>query len=131
MDLTDKQWALIEPLFETKGVPTAVARRPRDVFNGVLWVLPHRRAVERLARPLSAVSNIPSRFQLWLSAIATLGRPARLARISRRAFSVSEYFGNQIFSEYQPSIIGLLILFHLEHFLGTRFSESHERRSPN
>jgi transposase len=42
MDLTDKQWALIEPLFETKrradgrGRPW---RDPRDVLNGVLWVL--------------------------------------------------------------------------------------------
>ena len=41
MDLTDKQWALIEPLFETKrradgrGRPW---RDPRDVLNGVLWV---------------------------------------------------------------------------------------------
>jgi transposase len=42
MDLTDQQWALLEPLFEPKrrsdgrGRPW---RDPRDVLNGVLWVL--------------------------------------------------------------------------------------------
>ena len=42
MDLTDKHWAIIEPLFE----PTRRAdgrgrpwRNARDVLNGVLWVL--------------------------------------------------------------------------------------------
>ncbi|HLK90376.1 MAG TPA: transposase, partial [Polyangia bacterium] len=44
MDLTEEQWALIEPLFPEKetllengrGRPF---RDPRDVFYGVLWVL--------------------------------------------------------------------------------------------
>src|SRR5207247_5923609 len=58
---------------------TAVARPARRAQRRPVGVA-HRRAVERPARPLSAVSNVPSP----LSAMATHGRPARLARMSRR-----------------------------------------------
>jgi hypothetical protein len=41
MDLTDKQWALIEPLFEAKRRADGrgrLWRDPRDVLNGVLCI---------------------------------------------------------------------------------------------
>jgi transposase len=44
MDLTDDQWAIIQPLipnptkrFDGKGLPWRDARH--DVMNGVLWIL--------------------------------------------------------------------------------------------
>jgi hypothetical protein len=42
MDLTDKQWSIIEPLFAPKRRAHGRGRRwrePRDVLNSVLWVL--------------------------------------------------------------------------------------------
>jgi transposase len=43
MELTDKQWAVIEPLLpKSKSKPGARGRptvNKRDVFNGILWIL--------------------------------------------------------------------------------------------
>ncbi|MBJ18451.1 MAG: transposase [bacterium] len=43
MDITDEQWAFIEPLY-SKPPPRSDGRRrprrdPRDVVNGILWIL--------------------------------------------------------------------------------------------
>lgn len=68
MDLTDKQWALIEPLFETKrradgrGRPW---RDPRDVLNGVLWVLRTGAPWKDLPDRYPPYQTCHRRFQQW------------------------------------------------------------------
>jgi transposase len=42
MDLTDKQWAVLEPIFRPRRRPDGRGRPwtdPRGVLNAVLWVL--------------------------------------------------------------------------------------------
>jgi len=68
MDLTDKQWALIEPLFETKrradgrGRPW---RDPRDVLNGVLCVLRTGAPWKDLPDRYPPYQTCHRRFQQW------------------------------------------------------------------
>ena len=58
-DLTDEEWALLEPLFPKQG-PTGQRGRPiendlRQVFNGILWIL-HSGAPWR---------DLPERYGPW------------------------------------------------------------------
>jgi transposase len=68
MDLTDKQWAIIEPLFEPKrrkdgrGRPW---RDPRDVLNGVLWVLRTGAPWKDLPDRYPPYQTCHRRFQQW------------------------------------------------------------------
>ncbi len=85
MDLTDAQWAILEPTFRPRPRPERRGRPwtdARAVLNGVLWVLRTGAPWHDLPRPLSAVPNLPSA----LSAVATV-RPARspLATPRRRS----------------------------------------------
>jgi len=68
MDLTDKQWSIIEPLFEPKrradgrGRPW---REPRDVLNGVLWVLRTGAPWKDLPGRYPPYQTCHRRFQQW------------------------------------------------------------------
>ena len=68
MDLTDKQWEIIEPLFEPKrrkdgrGRPW---RDPRDVLNGVLWVLRTGAPWKDLPDRYPPYQTCHRRFQQW------------------------------------------------------------------
>ena len=69
MDLTDKQWDLIEPLFEW---PTRRAdgrgrppRDARDVLNGVLWVLRTGAPWHDLPDRYPPYQTCHRRFQAW------------------------------------------------------------------
>lgn len=69
MDLTDKQWEIIEPLFEPpkrrkdgRGRPW---RDPRDVLNGVLWVLRTGAPWKDLPDRYPPYQTCHRRFQQW------------------------------------------------------------------
>jgi transposase len=68
MDLTDKQWEVIEPLFEPqrrkdgRGRPW---RDPRDVLNGVLWVLRTGAPWKDLPDRYPPYQTCHRRFQQW------------------------------------------------------------------
>jgi len=68
MDLTDKQWEMIEPLFEPtrgkdgRGRPW---RDPRDVLNGVLWVLRTGAPCKDLPDRYTPYQTCHRRFQQW------------------------------------------------------------------
>ena len=83
MDLTDTQWAVLEPIFRPRRRPDGRGRPwtdPRGVLNGVLWVLRTGAPWARSAATLSAVSNLSSP----LSAVATLRPPRSVAATPRR-----------------------------------------------
>ncbi|QXB28396.1 IS5 family transposase [Aeromonas sp. FDAARGOS 1405] len=65
--LTDAQWGLIEPLFRCCRISGRPTREPRQVLDGILWILhtgaPWRDLPERFG-PWSSVYNI---FRRWLS----------------------------------------------------------------
>jgi transposase len=68
MDLSDKQWEVIEPLFEPKrradgrGRPW---REARDVLNGVLWVLRTGAPWKDLPDRYPPYQTCHRRFQQW------------------------------------------------------------------
>src|SRR6186713_221750 len=79
MDLTDTQWAVLEPTFRPRRRPDGRGRPwtdPRAVMNGVLWVL-RTGAPARPAIALSAVPDLHRRFQRWQ-------RSGRLDRLLQR-----------------------------------------------
>ena len=63
MDLTDVQWAVLEPTFRPRRRPDGRGRPwtdPRAVMNGVLWVLRTGAPWHDLPSSLSAVPDLPS-----------------------------------------------------------------------
>src|SRR5713101_192574 len=68
MDLTDKQWAVLEPIFRPRRRPDGRGRpwtAPRAVLNGVLWVLRTGAPWHDLPRRYPPYQTCHRRFQLW------------------------------------------------------------------
>jgi transposase len=68
MGLTDKQWAVLEPIFRPRRRPDGRGRpwtAPRGVLNGVLWVLRTGAPWHDLPRRYSPYQTCHRRFQLW------------------------------------------------------------------
>lgn len=70
MDLTSEQWAILEPLIPTpprrddgKGRPR---REPRDVLNGVLWILRTGAQWADLPDRYPSYQTCHRRFQEWI-----------------------------------------------------------------
>ena len=72
MDLTDEQWAVIEPLIPAeerlkeprRGRPW---RDPRDVLNGVLWILRTGAPWQDLPERYPPYQTCHRRFQKWVA----------------------------------------------------------------
>jgi len=69
MDLTDKQWAVVEPLLpelrrreDGRGRPWA---EPRGILNGILWILRTGAPWSDLPRRYASSSTAHRRFQEW------------------------------------------------------------------
>jgi transposase len=69
MDLTDKQWAIVEPLFRwMRRRPDGRGRPPRDareVLNGVLWILRTGAPWKDLPDRYPPYQTCHRRFQDW------------------------------------------------------------------
>src|SRR2546425_10306917 len=68
MDLTDKQWAVLEPIFRPRRRPDGRGRpwtAPRAVLNGVLWVLRTGAPWHDLPRRYPPYQTCHRRFQRW------------------------------------------------------------------
>ncbi len=68
MKLTDPQWQLIAPLFETASSKSKVGRPPtpaRDVLNGVLWILKTGARWKDLPPQYPPYQTCHRRFQQW------------------------------------------------------------------
>jgi transposase len=67
MDLTDEQWAILEPLVPIKAQQEDGKGRPRinnrDVLNGILWVLRTGTAWQDLPDRYSSPATCHRRFQ--------------------------------------------------------------------
>ena len=71
MDLTEAQWTLLRPLLPREETSTAVRpgrpyRDPRDVLNGVLWVLRTGAPWEDLPARYPPYQTCHRRFQRWV-----------------------------------------------------------------
>src|SRR5687767_2936865 len=80
MDLTDKQWAVFEPIFRPRRQPDGRGRPwtdPRGVMNAVLWVLRTGAPWADLPRRYPPYQTCHRRFQLWQ-------RSGRLDRLLQR-----------------------------------------------
>ena len=71
MDLTDEQWAVLEPLIPTpprrtdgKGRPW---RNPRDILNGILWILRTGAPRHDLPERYPSYQTSHRRFQQWVA----------------------------------------------------------------
>src|SRR5690349_2862942 len=68
MDLTDKQWAVLEPIIRPRRRPDGRGRpwtEPRAVLNGVLWILRTGAPWHDLPRHYPPYQTCHRRFQLW------------------------------------------------------------------
>lgn len=72
MDLTDEQWAVLEPLIpkpvrraDNRGRPW---RNPRDVLNGILWILRTGAPWKDLPERYPPYQTCHRRFQQWIDA---------------------------------------------------------------
>ena len=107
MDLTDAQWALLEPLLREKRRPDGRGRPWRDsrpVLNGVLWVLRTGAPWQDLPERYPPYQTCHRRFQRWV-------RHGTLTRIlevlaedlrDRGGLDVSEVFIDASFSSFLP-----------------------------
>src|SRR5262245_32241234 len=80
MDLTDAQWAVLEPTFRPRRRPDGRGRPwtdPRAVMNGVLWVLRTGAPWHDLPSRYPPYQTCHRRFQLWQ-------RSGRLNRLLQR-----------------------------------------------
>ena len=80
MDLTDAQWAVLEPTFRPRRRPDRRGRPwtdPRAVLNGVLWVLRTGAPWHDLPRRYPPYQTCHRRFQQWQ-------RSGRLDRLLQR-----------------------------------------------
>ena len=68
MKLTDAQWQLIEPLFETDNAPRRgrPSRPARDVLDGVLWILRTGARWKDLPPRYPSYQTCHRRFQHWV-----------------------------------------------------------------
>src|SRR5690349_17830951 len=68
MDLTDQQWAALEPVFRPRRRPDGRGRpwtEPRAVLNGVLWILRTGAPWHDLPHRYPPYQTCHRRFQLW------------------------------------------------------------------
>ena len=112
MDLTDAQWAVLEPLFRPKRRADGRGRPWRDtraVLSGVLWILRNRGAVARTAVVVSALSNLSSPLPTVAALRATRPRALAIGRgfarprqdrpvrnVHRRQFQFGEKRGSAV-----------------------------------
>lgn len=114
MDLTDAQWAFVEPL-----IPVPIRRadgrgRPwipsRDVLNGILWILRTRARWKDLPERYPPYQTCHRRFQSWVRD-GTLGRLLR-ARVrdleSRGRIQVEECFIDGTFASAKKGALWLV-----------------------
>ena len=69
MDLTDEQWAMIEPMIpEEERLPRRGRpwRNPRDVLNGILWILRTGAPWKDLPDRYPPYQTCHRRFQRWV-----------------------------------------------------------------
>src|SRR5207245_1817497 len=112
--LTDAQWAVLQPFLHPKPVrkrgPT-MARCPRRVQRDSLGAA-HRRSLARSARPLSALSNLPSPLPAVAARRdldATLARPRRRPAGPRQTGFVGDLHRRQLqFGEKRGTAVGRL-----------------------
>jgi len=82
VDLTDEQWAAIEPMFPPEELKRTGARGgrpwrdPRDVVNGVLWVLRTGAPWADMPARYPPYQTCHRRFQTWVES-GTLHRALR------------------------------------------------------
>ena len=88
MDLTDAQWAILAPLLpkprlrrDRRGRPW---RDPRDVLNGILWILRTGAPWKDLPDRYPSYQTCHRRFQRWVRAGTLRARPASARRRSPR-----------------------------------------------
>ena len=71
MELTNKQWEIIEPLFPQKELrPSGKGRpprHPREVLNGVLWILKTGAQWSELPYRYPPYQTCHRRFQKWVN----------------------------------------------------------------
>jgi transposase len=104
MDLTEEQWAIVEPLLPKPRVRSDGRGRPwkdpRDVLNGVLWVLRTGAPWHDLPDRYPPYQTCHRRFQAWVRSgtlrrvLHTLAEDLRL----RGGIDVSEAFIDGTFS---------------------------------
>lgn len=112
MKLTDPQWKLIAPLFETVARDSNVGRPltpAREVLNGVLWILKTGARWKDLPREYPPYQTCHRRFQQWVrdgtmvKALQVLAEDLR----ERGGIDIREAFIDGTFSSAKKGVFAL------------------------
>ena len=82
-ELSDEQWALLEPILRSKRRPDGKGRPPKDartVLNGVLWILGTRAQWREIPETYPPYQTCHRRFQQWVRSGALAKALRKLAR---------------------------------------------------
>src|SRR5881392_4095030 len=111
MDLTDDQWAILAPLLpaprlrrDRRGRPW---RDPRDVLNGILWILRTGAPWEDLPDRYPAYQTCHRRFQEWrkLGVMENLLHVLATDLFQRGKLDVSETFIDGTFASAKKGVL--------------------------
>ena len=111
MNLTDAQWELIQPLFETDVLPRRgrPSRPARDVLDSVLWILKTGARWKDLPPRYPSYQTCHRRFQQWVGD-GTLEKTLRVLAqdlIERGGLDVREAFIDGTFSGAKKGALAL------------------------
>ena len=82
-EVSDEQWALLEPILRSKRRPDGKGRPPRDpraVLNGVLWILGTGAQWREMPEKYPPYQTCHRRFQQWVRSGALAKALRKLAR---------------------------------------------------
>ena len=82
-ELSDEQWALLEPILRSKRRPDGKGRPPKDartVLNGVLWILGTGAQWREMPEKYPPYQTCHRRFQQWVRSGALAKALRKLAR---------------------------------------------------
>ena len=114
MELTDKQWDVIEPLLpKSKSKPGARGRpavNKRNVFNGILWILRTGAQWRELPKKYPPYQTCHRYFQRWskLGILAKLLRQLARDLIERGKLDIDEGFIDGSFSSAKKGVLELV-----------------------
>lgn len=114
MDITEDQWAFLEPILpKPKTRKDGKGRRwrdPRDVLNGILWVLRTGAPWADLPRRYPPYQTCHRRFQAWIEAGVIERALAALLRdlIKRGKVDLSECFLDGSYAGAKKGVLALV-----------------------
>ena len=113
-ELSDEQWALLEPILRSKRRPDGKGRPPKDVrtvLNGVLWILGTGAQWREMPEKYPPYQTCHRRFQQWVRSGALAKALRKLARRlqAEGRLNLEEAFIDATFAAAKKGASGLVL----------------------